>query len=66
MARDIQRKRFLDRFSRRRANLLKRADLLRADFGAQVYVVVYAHGKYCTYRSNMEESWPPPPEKLVL
>jgi len=63
MARDIKRKRFLDRFHRRKDTYMKNAEFLRADFGAKIYVVIQFHDKYHTYSSD--ENWPPSQDKLV-
>ena len=61
----MKRKRLLDRFNRRKATVLKNAELLRADFGAQVYVVILFGDKYDRYSSIEATNWPPSQDKLV-
>lgn len=65
MAQDKSRKRQADRFRRRRINFLKKAELLRKDFGVQVYVLVHAGDKYFTYTSTNGPNWPPTQNQLV-
>lgn len=55
------------RFWKRRKTFMKKAEELRANFDAHVYVVVYYAGKYSTYVSHPElaHQWPPPPREIV-
>lgn len=55
-----------DIFRRRRIAIIRRAEQLRADSDARVYIVVYRAGRYYTYMSHPTSvHWPPPASELV-
>jgi len=54
-----------EQFRRRRYTFLKSASAISTDCQADVYVVVFRHGKYFTFKSTDRPSWPPSQEEIV-
>lgn len=51
--------------NRQRRGLMKKANEMRELFSAEVYVCLYVHRKFYTYKSNTAPNWPPPTGELV-
>lgn len=58
-------RRLTERFRRRRATFIKKAEQMRVDFDAQMYVVICRAGKFYTYNSLAGPNWPPPATDIV-
>lgn len=54
-----------ERLRRRRLNLLKKAYEIGKDPEIEVAVIILMHGRFFTYRSTAQKSWPPSMEHIV-
>lgn len=61
----LSRRLLAQKFLKRKASLLKKGNELKELCEAEVYIVVYRHGKYHVYSSSEQPSWPPSPNSLV-
>ncbi len=52
-------------FTRRKLNLLKKADQLARLCYADVALIIRRNGRYYTYRSTDHERWPPSMTEIV-
>ena len=52
-------------FTRRKSNLLKKADQLARLCNADLALIIRKNGRYYTYQSIDRESWPPPVKEIV-
>jgi hypothetical protein len=52
-------------FRRRKLNFLKRGNDISAAFEADVYILISWNGKFFTYKSTDQPSWPPAEDDLV-
>ena len=52
-------------FSRRKSNLLKKADQLAQLCHADLALIIRKHGRYYTYRSMDHSAWPPALSQIV-
>lgn len=59
------RRALLARARRRRQTLFKKADELRNECGAEIYIVIFKHGRYFTYTSTQNPMWPPSKDEIV-
>jgi len=58
-------KAIVQKFVRRKKNLLKRSHELARLCEAEVAIIIYKNGKYYTYRSTDKDSWPPSVADIV-
>jgi hypothetical protein len=61
----LKKKATYEKFRKRKNNILKKGDELRLLCGADVYILLHRKGRYFTYKSTDQPSWPPPLEKIV-
>ena len=54
-----------ENFRKWKKNILKKVDELRLLYGADAYILLRRKGKYYTYKSTNQPSWPPPLETIV-
>ena len=54
-----------EKFRKRKNNILKKGDELRLLCEADVYILLRRKGRYYTYKSTDQPSWPPTLEKIV-
>ena len=65
MAIETKKKATDEKFRKRKNNILKKGDELQLLCEADVYILLYRKGRYYTYKSTDQPSWPPPLEKMV-
>ncbi|KAI9774178.1 MAG: hypothetical protein M1839_001880 [Geoglossum umbratile] len=53
-----------EKFRKRKNNILKKGDELRLLCGADVFILLRRKGRYYTYKSTDQPSWPPTLEKI--
>src|SRR5437762_9682502 len=54
-----------EKFRKRKNNILKKGDELRLLCGADVFILLRRKGRYYTYKSTDQPSWPPTLEQIV-
>lgn len=59
------RKNRTERVRKRKKSLIKKADELARISGADVALIIRKNGRYWTYRSINQDSWPPAMEQIV-
>ncbi|KAH6646827.1 hypothetical protein BKA67DRAFT_417346 [Truncatella angustata] len=62
----VCRRALLARARRRRQTLFKKADELRSECDAEVYIVIHKHGRFFTYTSTDNPAWPPSKEHIEM
>ena len=54
-----------EKFRKRKNNILKKGDELRLLCEADVYILLHRKGRYYTYNSTNQPSWPPSSDEIV-
>ena len=62
---DYKEKAKTQQFTRRKSNLVKKADQLARLCHADLALIIRKNGRYYTYRSTEHDSWPPTIREIV-
>jgi hypothetical protein len=54
-----------EKFRKRKNNIVKKGDELRLLCEADVFILLHRKGRYYTYKSTDQPSWPPTLEKII-